>query len=116
MVHLVYDHLSESLSRMAVAESAAQEIRRFVDMHQCGSALNQIATLDDLNALLKQAESPLAASLIPLEQATRPPKILVDSGTTQTDVPWRILQCPGGPLVLQMICKKVNFALWIQEC
>ncbi len=116
MVHLVYDPLSQSLSRMAVAESAVQEIRRFVELHQCGSALNQIATLDDLQALLKQVESPLAASLIPLEQATRPPKILVDSGLTEAGVPWRILQCPGGPLVLQMICEKLNFALWIQEC
>ena len=107
---------SQSLSRMAVAESAAQEIRRFVELHQSGSALNQIASLDDLDSLLKQVESPLAASLIPLEQATRQPKILVDSGVTESKVPWRILQCPGGPLVLQMICEKVNFALWIQEC
>ena len=107
---------SQSLSRMAVVESAAQEIRRFVELHQSGSALTQIASLDDLNALLKQSESPLSASLIPLEQATRSPKILVESGVTESNVPWRILQCPGGPLVLQMICEKVNFALWIQEC
>ena len=81
---------------MAVAESAAQEIRRFVELHQSGSALNQIASLDDLNGLLKQAESPLAASLIPLEQATRPPN---DSGgfgrnrikgaLANSSVPWR---------------------------
>ena len=80
---------------MAVAESAAQEIRRFVELHQSGSALNQIASLDDLNGLLKQAESPLAASLIPLEQATRPPKILVDSGVTESKVPCLLYTSPS---------------------
>ena len=101
---------------MAVIDAAAEEIRRFVDLHQARVELNQVSSLEELKALLRAAESPLEASLIPLEQATRPPKILVDSGVTTAGIAWRTLQCPGGPLVLQMICEKVNFALWIQEC
>jgi len=102
---------------MAVKETANLEIKRFVDA-AClnGAALHAIESIDDLNAVLKSIDSPLTGSLIPLEQATRPPKILVDSGVTEANIPWRILQCPGGPLVLQMICSNVNFALWIQEC
>ena len=79
-------------------------------------ALNTISSIEDLKKLLVDFDSPLSGSLIPLEQATRTPKILVDSGTTQLGIPWRTLQCPGGPIVLQMICEKVNFALWIEEC
>ena len=105
-----------NLRQMAVIDAAAEEIRRFVDLHQAGTALNQVGSLEELKLLLREANSPLEASLIPLEQATRPPKILVDSGVTTDGIAWRTLQCPGGPLVLQMICAKVNFALWIQEC
>ena len=101
---------------MAVIDAAAEEIRRFVDLHQTGAALNQVSSLEELKAVLRDANSPLEASLIPLEQASRPPKILVDSGVTMDGIAWRTLQCPGGPLVLQMICEQVNFALWIQEC
>ena len=101
---------------MAVAESADIEIQRFLDANQKDSSLNAVATIEDLNALLASSGSPLTGALIPLEQATRPPKILVDSGVTESGLAWRTLQCPGGPLVLQMICEKVNFALWIQEC
>ena len=101
---------------MAVVDGAAKEISRFVELHQAGAALNQVGTLEELKVLLRDANSPLEASLIPLEQATRPPKILVDSGVTTDGIAWRTLQCPGGPLVLQMICEKVNFALWIQGC
>ena len=101
---------------MAVAESADIEIQRFLDANQKDSSLNAVATIEDLNALLAASGSALTGALIPLEQATRPPKILVDSGVTESGLAWRTLQCPGGPLVLQMICEKVNFALWIQEC
>lgn len=101
---------------MAVTEEAAQEIRRFLDAYQDGAALNAISTIEELNSLIKGSGSSLSGALIPLEQAQRPPKILVDSGHTQAGIAWRTLQCPGGPLVLQMICEKVNFALWIQEC
>lgn len=95
---------------------AAEEIRRFLDAYEEKSSLNTLSTLEDLNSLLKACESSLSGALIPLEQAQRPPKILVGSGHTKTGIPWRTLQCPGGPLVLQMICEKVNIALWIQEC
>ena len=99
-----------------MAESADIEIQRFLDANQKDSSLNAVATIEDLNALLASSGSALTGALIPLEQATRPPKILVDSGVTESGLAWRTLQCPGGPLVLQMICEKVNFALWIQEC
>ena len=101
---------------MAATEKAAQEIRRFLDQHEDGSALNAITTLEDLNHVIKDCGSCLSGALIPLEQAQRPPKILVESGHTEAGIAWRTLQCPGGPLVLQMICNQVNFALWIQEC
>jgi hypothetical protein len=56
------------------------------------------------------------SALIPLEQATRSPKILVGSDITVQGIPWRLLRCTGGPLVLQLICKKANFAIWIESC
>lgn len=96
--------------------SALSEISRFVKAFDLDDALNAVASIEDLKTLLVDFDSPLSGSLIPLEQATRIPKILVDSGITQAGIPWRTLQCPGGPLVLQMICEKVNFALWIEEC
>ena len=98
------------------ASSALSEINRFVKAFDLDDALNTISSIEDLKKLLVDFDSPLSGSLIPLEQATRTPKILVDSGTTQLGIPWRMLQCPGGPIVLQMICEKVNFALWIEEC
>ena len=98
------------------ASSALSEINRFVKLFDLDDALNTISSIEDLKKLLVDFDSPLSGSLIPLEQATRTPKILVDSGTTQLGIPWRTLQCPGGPIVLQMICEKVNFALWIEEC
>ena len=98
------------------ASSALSEINRFVKSFDLDDALNTISNIEDLKKLLVDFDSPLSGSLIPLEQATRTPKILVDSGTTQLGIPWRTLQCPGGPIVLQMICEKVNFALWIEEC
>lgn len=106
----------QTLNQMPVTASAAVEIQRFLDIHKAKADLNALTGLDDLNAMLKELESPLTAAVIPLEQATRPPKILVDSGVTEAGVAWRTLQCPGGPLVLQMICEKINFAIWIQEC
>ena len=55
-------------------------------------------------------------ALIPLEQASRNPKILVDSNITSHEIAWRLLRCTGGPLVLQLICSKANFAIWIESC
>ena len=101
---------------MELAQSTEHEIQRFVDAYGDDQALDQIQTLDDLISLLKNCGSRLTAALIPLEQAQREPKILIDSGVTARGYAWRTLQCPGGPLVFQMICSKVNFALWIQEC
>ncbi len=98
------------------ASSALSAINRFAQAFDLDDALNTISSIEDLKKLLVDFDSPLSGSLIPLEQATRTPKILVDSGTTQLGIPWRTLQCPGGPIVLQMICEKVNFALWIEEC
>lgn len=98
------------------ASSALSEINRFVKSFDLDDVLNTISSIEDLKKLLVDFDSPLSGSLIPLEQATRTPKILIDSGTTQLGIPWRTLQCPGGPIVLQMICEKVNFALWIEEC
>jgi len=101
---------------MAVIESASLAIRHFIDSNQNNLALNALSSLEELNALLHELASPLTGAIIPDEQATRPPKILIDSGITKTSAKWRILQCPGGPLVLQIICKNVNIALWIQDC
>ena len=71
---------------MAATEEAAQEIRRFLDAHQDGAALNAISTIEDLNSLIKGSGSSLSGALIPLEQAQRPPKIL-DRGVCLFD--WR---------------------------
>ena len=80
------------------------------------SRLNSISTIEELHTELRAIGSPLASSLIPMEQATRPPKILIDSGQLEHQLSWRILKCQGGPVVLQMICKNVNFAVWMQRC
>ncbi len=105
---------------MATRINAEPELRRFIDAHRSEAAaqerLNAISTLAELNAILSELDSELTGAVIPLEQATRPPKVLVDSGHTAAGIPWRLLQCPGGPLVLQMICQHINIALWIQEC
>lgn len=78
---------------------------------------NAVDNINDLRSLVQSVEPSLTGSaLIPLEQATRPPKILVDSGVFDQDIPWRLLRCTGGPLVLQMICTKANFAIWIESC
>ena len=79
--------------------------------------LNLVVELAQLTDIVKQVEPTLTgAALIPYEQATSPPKITIDSGVLEKNIPWRLLRCPGGPLVLQMICEKVNFALWIESC
>lgn len=101
---------------MGSTRSAEQEIRHFIDVYGDDHCLDQIETLEELNLRLRECGSALTAALIPLEQAQREPKILVDSGVTGCGHAWRILQCPGGPLVFQIVCAKVNFALWIQEC
>ena len=106
---------------MSATIEAEKALPRFVQLIVQDSDLqDRFNTVDDVNSLqiLIQSVEPLltGAALIPLEQATRPPKILVDSGHTSQNIPWRLLRCTGGPLVLQLICLKSNFAIWIESC
>ena len=78
--------------------------------------LLKLENLPQINQLIQDQGLPLSAALIPIEQATRPPKILVESAVINNEIPWRILRCPGGPLVLQVITKSVSFAVWAPEC
>ncbi len=78
--------------------------------------LDEVENINEFSKLFIHSNINLASALIPLEQATRPPKILIDSDITSSGIPWRLLQCPGGPIVLQIIAKKSCFALWVQEC
>tara|TARA_B100001939_G_C16747086_1_gene532283 strand:- start:323 stop:715 length:393 start_codon:yes stop_codon:yes gene_type:complete len=111
----------DNSSVMPVSAEAEQDLYRFVDAIGSQEALqeqfNQVGEIDSLRSLLRSvAPSLTGAAVIPLEQATRKPKILVDSGITDDQqIPWRLLRCTGGPLVLQLICKKANFAIWIES-
>ena len=106
---------------MPVTTEAELALSRYVEL-MAGDAkiqdqLNTIDDLDSLRAAVQSVEPSLTGSaLIPLEQATRSPKILVGSDITVNGIPWRLLRCTGGPLVLQLICKKANFAIWIESC
>ena len=106
---------------MPVSPEQEEALPRFVKSVDSSpdyqSQLHDITELNELKALVSAIEPTLTGSaLIPYEQATSPPKITIDSGILAADIPWRLLRCPGGPLVLQMICKNVNFALWIESC
>lgn len=106
---------------MSAPIEAEKALPRFVQLiSQDIDLQDRFNSVDDINSLriLIQSVEPLltGAALIPLEQATRPPKILVDSGHTSQNIPWRLLRCTGGPLVLQLICLKANFAIWIESC
>ena len=106
---------------MPVSAEAEQALHRFVDAIASQPSLqdqfNQVEEIDSLRNLVQSVDSTLTgAAVIPLDQATLPPKNLVNSGMTNQEIPWRLLRCPGGPLVLQMICKKANFAVWIESC
>ena len=106
---------------MSVSIEAEKALPRFVELiTQDINLQDRFNAVDDINSLqnLIQSVEPVltGAALIPLEQATRPPKILVDSGYTSQKIPWRLLRCTGGPLVLQLICLKSNFAIWIESC
>ena len=111
----------DNSSVMPVSAEAEQDLYRFVDAIGSQEALqeqfNQVGEIDSLRSLLRSvAPSLTGAAVIPLEQATRKPKILVNSGITDDQqIPWRLLRCTGGPLVLQLICKKANFAIWIES-
>ena len=106
---------------MPVSAEAEQALPRFVEAVSANDGLqgqlNAAEDLEALKAVLCAVEPTLTGSaLIPMEQATRPPKILVDSGHFSQEIPWRLLRCAGGPLVLQLICNKANFAIWIEAC
>ena len=106
---------------MSASVQAEKALPRFVELIAQDNALqdqlNSISDLESLRGLIQSVEPLLTgAALIPLEQATRPPKILVDSGHTSQQIPWRLLRCTVGPLVLQLICLKSNFAIWIESC
>lgn len=106
---------------MPVSPELEEALPRFVKAIEASSEnqaqLNALKTIEELKSLVQQVEPMLTGSaLIPYEQATSPPKITIDSGVMPADIPWRLLRCPGGPLVLQMICQNVNFALWIEAC
>ena len=106
---------------MPVSAEQEKALPRFVKAIEASAEhqaqLNALTTIDELKALVNRIEPALTGSaLIPYEQATSPPKITIDSGILTDEIPWRLLRCPGGPLVLQMICKNVNFALWIEAC
>lgn len=57
----------------------------------------------------------LMSALIPQEQASRPPRILICSGSSPSGIYWRILRCPGGPVVLQLILPNFCVALWSEN-
>lgn len=106
---------------MSVSIEAEKALPRFVQLiSQDSDIQGRFNSVDDISSLqiLIQSVEPLltGAALIPFEQATRPPKILVDSGHTSQKIQWRLLRCTGGPLVLQLICLKSNFAIWIESC
>lgn len=100
--------------------AAETEIQAFVGLLNLDNSVNQrlddITSVPELNEFLLVLDSSLTCALIPLEQATRPAKILLASGINEYGKSWRILQCPGGPFVLQVICQNYCFALWLQEC
>ena len=106
---------------MPVPPELEQALPRFIEVAQRSAdlqdQLNSVADLEQLKAVVNYVEPSLTGSaLIPYEQATSPPKITIDSGILEKNIPWRLLRCPGGPLVLQMICENVNIALWIESC
>ena len=105
---------------MGAESSEAKDLYQFIEIHANSldkqKLLHSASNIDDLNKIIGGTSIPLTAAVIPLEQATRSPKILVDSGEMNEGIPWRILRCPGGPFVLQIICADANFALWFQEC
>ena len=113
--------ISTVLFTVPVSIESEQALPRFVESIASNAefqdTLNDLTDIEALRKFINSLEPTLTgAALIPYEQATSPPKITIDSGVLDADIPWRLLRCPGGPLVLQMICKKVNFAVWIEAC
>ena len=107
---------------MPVSAEQEQLLVDFVTGFRTDSVLqanfNEVDSHDGLKQLLlRSAPGITGCAVIPLEQATRPPKILMDSAVEPgSTIAWRLLRCPGGPLVLQLICTKANFAIWMESC
>ena len=107
---------------MPVTAEQEQLLVDFVSVFRSNSTLqaelNQVDSLDGLKQLLKVSATGITGcAQIPLEQASRAPKILMDSAIEPgSSIAWRLLRCPGGPLVLQLICTKANFAIWMESC
>lgn len=107
---------------MPVSAEQEQMLVDFVSGFRTDSLLqsdfNQVDSLDGLKQLLlESAPGITGCAVIPLEQASRAPKILTDSAVEPgSSIAWRLLRCPGGPLVLQLICAKANFAIWMESC
>ena len=106
---------------MPVSAEAEQALPQFVDSikndQSIQDRLNLTTDLEGLRKVVQSVDATLTGSaVIPHEQATRPPKILVNSGVMSQEISWRLLRCTGGPLVLQLICSKANFAIWIESC
>ena len=110
-----------SVNQMPVSVEAEKALPRFVETlkndQNFQNQLNQVSYIESLRKAVQSVDPSLTgAALIPLDQASRPPKILVDSGVINNALPWRLLRCTGGPLVLQLICTNANFAIWIESC
>jgi|TARA_B100000073_G_scaffold261034_1_gene220733 hypothetical protein len=106
---------------MPASAEAEKALPRFVDSVKSDQTirdrLNLTTDIETLRQVVQSVDPSLTgAALIPLEQASSPAKILVDSGVMDQEIAWRMLRCPGGPLVLQLICSKANFAVWIESC
>ena len=110
-----------SVNQMPVSVEAEKALPRFVETlkndQNFQNQLNQVSDIESLRKAVQSVDPSLTgAALIPLDQASRPPKILVDSGVINNALPWRLLRCTGGPLVLQLICTNANFAIRIESC
>lgn len=68
-----------------------------------------LITFEDVSSLS------LMSALIPQEQASRSPRILICSGSASSGIYWRILRCPGGPVVVQLILQNFCVALWSEN-
>ena len=95
---------------------ARSELMLFLERNLDSGALDEVQEQKELDKLVESVSTDIASALIPLEQATRAPKILMDSGVSKSGIKWRLVKCPGGPVVMQLVCERANFALWIKEC
>ena len=106
---------------MSVSIKSEASLSRFVTRCQSDPCLQEslhtVNNIDQLKTLIFSIDSTITGiAVIPVSQATRPARIVVDSGILSSGIQWRILRCSGGPLVLQIICNRASFALWIEGC